>query len=87
MSADKTPIAETPDWDEAPVTLNVIHKLVEDHPNYRLTSHSCNGNEVMMIQFADSDGEYTSGLAGDFVSMVSEAHNDSDEYRIEEDSE
>lgn len=71
---DETPRSTAPEWDESRVALNVLGKLIDEHPDWRLTQHTTpGGRQVMMIEFADGDGEYTGGLPGDFITMVSEA--------------
>ena len=67
------PSSSQPDWDDAPVTVSLINNLTEAHPEYRTVSHIAqNGNRVMMIEMFE-DGERIDGLAGDFVSLVSNA--------------
>ena len=68
-----------PEWDESPVTLNIIQMLTEAHPDYRYTSHiSPKGNRYVMLEFPES-GEFEGEAAGDFVSLVSELGEDDDE--------
>lgn len=80
MSEQSVPESELPSWDDSPLALNVIHALIEKHPNWRLTSQFTGGNEVMMIEFADDDGELPSGeLPWEFVSMIADYGRGDDE--------
>ena len=59
------------EWDEAPVTLGLIGRIVEEHPNYNLTAHyDEDGRHYVMLQFP-GDEEFDHDAAGEFVSMVS----------------
>lgn len=70
---------ETPKVDDCPVAISLIHKLTDRYPAWRTTSHTTTeGREVMMIEFADDEYEFTGGLPGDFVEMVSRADNNSE---------
>lgn len=60
-----------PEWNETPVTLNVIEDILEAHPDYTLTSH--HGPEerrYVMLQFFDEEPNHQANA--DFVSFVSE---------------
>lgn len=60
-----------PEWDEAPVTLNVVQSILEAHPDYTLTSHhGPDGHQYMMIQFFDEEPNHEAN--SEFVSFVSE---------------
>lgn len=49
----------------------VLAKLARDYPRWRVTSHITEGGvEVQMIEYANDDGEFASGLPGEFVSIV-----------------
>jgi hypothetical protein len=65
-------VPDQPEWDDAPVAVNVIKQIVDAYPDWRIVQHSTGGNQAMMIHFADDDGEFAEGLDGDFVSMVAE---------------
>jgi len=62
-----------PEWDETPVTINMIEALIDAHPDHRVTGHMTDsGKSMRLIEFPDSDGEFREGTPGDFVEWVSE---------------
>ena len=71
---------ETPNVDDAPVALTLIQKLIDRHPAWRVTSHtSPSGHEATMIEFADDNYEFVSGLPSEFISIIEHAGGDDDE--------
>lgn len=75
MTDDEHPGWEQPKWDGGSlVALSLIEELVTKHPDWRLVSHHTDeGRKMTMIEFADEDGEFTTGLPGDFIEMVAQA--------------
>lgn len=60
--------------EEDHVYLSLETQLRNRYPDWRKTSHFApNGNKVVMIEFADDQGEFVEGLPGEFVSLVSTA--------------
>jgi hypothetical protein len=81
VSTDNT--GRKPDWDETPVTLNVVQDILDAHPEYTLTSHrGPDGRRYMMIQFFDEEPNHQAN--SDFVSFVSELGNASVDTEIDE---
>lgn len=71
------PDPQTPTVDNAPVTVTTIHKLCKQYPAWRKTSHTTDaGREVWMVEFADDEYEFTDGLPGEFVEMVSKTEGE-----------
>lgn len=72
--SNRVNLSEPPLIDGSRVTLSLIGDLVDRYPDWRLTSHTTPaGREVLMIEYADEDGEFTEFLPGEFVKLVSEA--------------
>jgi hypothetical protein len=70
---------ETPNVTDAPVTLSLIGKLIDQHPAWRATSHTTPaGREVTMIEYADDQYEFMTGLPGAFISFIEREADDTD---------
>ena len=71
---------EMPNVDDAPMALTLIQKLIDRHPAWRVTSHtSPSGHEALMIEFADDNYEFVSGLPSEFISLIENAGGDEHE--------
>jgi len=72
------------DHEGDPVVAKITGELKARYPDWRLTTHyTPEGRKVTMIEFADADGEFTEGLSGEFVSMVSQAYGRSQDTETE----
>lgn len=75
MSETSSGDTERKSPEDDPVFASLKGELKTRYPDWRLTTHyTPEGRKVTMIEFADDNGKFTSGLPGDFVSMVSEAY-------------
>jgi len=64
------------DFEGDPVVSSLLAQLESNYPDWRYTSHyTPEGRKVVMIEYADDQGNFTSGLPGDFVSLVSSAYD------------
>jgi len=64
------------DFESDPVASSLLAELESNYPDWRYTSHyTPEGRKVVMIEYGDDQGNFTSGLPGDFVSLVSSAYD------------
>lgn len=70
MTADDSPTTQ-PDWDETPVTLNIVQTIIDAHPDFTVTSqYGPDGRQYMMLQFFEEEPNYQA--SSDFLEMVRE---------------
>lgn len=80
MTSPSTDGNDRTEAEEDPVYLTLESDLRSRYPNWRKTTHYApTGQKVMMIEFADNQGEFVTGLPSDFVSMVAEAYPRTDD--------
>lgn len=61
-----------PSWDETPVTISLIERIIDAHPDYRMVEHvGGDGNVYLMLQLPRS-GELTTGVTSKFLAMISD---------------